>query len=278
VCECGCKDVGGRQGLASRLVIAGAASLLAACAGRDVMAPLGRAPEQRQPAVAVTRGVHAVERGDTLYAIAWQHGLDYRDLARWNGVPAPYTIYPGQQLRITRPAELPPMPPVQTPAPAASGQSGEHRPATSREAPPSTERRLARPGASASGVADVNAAVKAWAWPARGKLVATFGRSGGKGIDIAAERGAAVSAAAPGRVVYSGSGLRGYGRLIIIKHNKRYLSAYAHNERLHVKEGDDVVSGQRIADMGSSGSKSVKLHFEIRRDGKPVDPIRYLPR
>jgi lipoprotein NlpD len=121
-------------------------------------------------------------------------------------------------------------------------------------------------------------AVKSWRWPVRGKIVGHFGTTGGKGIDIAGRRGTAIKAAAPGHVVYSGSGLRGYGKLIIVKHNKRYLSAYAHNERLHVKEGDTVKGGQRIAEMGDSDAKSVRLHFEIRRDGQPVNPTRYLPR
>ena len=112
----------------------------------------------------------------------------------------------------------------------------------------------------------------------KGKVIGRFNKAGGNGIDIAGRRGTAIKAAAPGRVVYSGSGLRGYGKLIIVKHNKRYLSAYAHNDRLHVKDGDTVQGGQRIAEMGNSGAKSVRLHFEIRRDGKPVDPTRFLPR
>jgi lipoprotein NlpD len=260
--------------------IAGATFLLAACTGADVVAPLGRAPERRA-STPVAQGLHAVERGETLYGIAWQHGLDYRDLARWNAVPEPYTIYPGQELRITRPEKLPSLPRSKAPAASPPGRAPAEKPRTSRESAPKALRSSAPSGATTphgSAAADDAGPVAAWAWPARGKIVATFGRSGGKGIDIAGERGAAISAAAPGRIVYSGSGLRGYGRLIIIKHNKRYLSAYAHNERLHVKEGDVVVSGQRIADMGSSGAKTAMLHFEIRRDGKPVDPIRYLPR
>ena len=112
----------------------------------------------------------------------------------------------------------------------------------------------------------------------KGNIIGAFGKEGGKGIDIAGRRGSAIRAAAPGHVVYSGSGLRGYGKLIIVKHNKRYLSAYAHNDRLHVKEGDTVKIGQRIAEMGDSGAKSVRLHFEIRRDGEPVNPTRFLPR
>jgi lipoprotein NlpD len=119
--------------------------------------------------------------------------------------------------------------------------------------------------------------IGAWRWPTRGEVVGRFGAAGGKGIDISGRAGQEIVASAPGRVVYSGSGLRGYGKLIIIKHNNRYLSAYAHNQKLHVKEGDTVQSGQRIADMGQSDAKRIMLHFEIRRDGKPVDPLKHLP-
>jgi lipoprotein NlpD len=120
--------------------------------------------------------------------------------------------------------------------------------------------------------------VKRWRWPAKGKVVTSFSRSGGKGIDIAGKFGQVIVAASDGSVVYSGSGLIGYGQLIIVKHNKRYLSAYAHNNKILVKEGDTVKGGQRIAEMGRSGSNRAMLHFEIRRDGKPIDPMRYLPK
>jgi lipoprotein NlpD len=120
--------------------------------------------------------------------------------------------------------------------------------------------------------------VKRWRWPAKGKVVTSFSRSGGKGIDIAGKFGQVIVAASDGSVVYSGSGLIGYGQLIIVKHNKRYLSAYAHNNKILVKEGDTVKGGQRIAEMGRSGSNRAMLHFEIRRDGKPTNPVRYLPK
>jgi len=270
------------------------ALLLFACASPGPLAPVGRAPD-RGAGASLTRGAHTVRSGDTLYAIAWRYGLDYRELARWNGIPEPFTIYLGQELRISRPSRIPP-PPRLARAPSAPGETqrgveGRNRApvaapspgtapskvaAPSPEVAPSNRRRSGSPAPAPARSED--APVKAWEWPVRGKVIATFGGPGGKGIDIAGNRGTAVRAAAPGRVVYSGSGLRGYGKLIIVKHNKRYLSAYAHNDRLHVNEGDAVASGQRIAAMGSSDAKRVKLHFEIRRDGKPVDPIRYLPR
>lgn len=248
-----------------------AMTLLAGCTGPTVVAPLGRAPERGVQAPA--QGVHRVESGETLYAIAWRYGLDYRELARWNAIPEPFTIHKGQLLRISRPAVIPEPPrPSVAAAPAVEPREPTPREGRAAPAPRQSSRRAAPPPPRD------DRAVSAWRWPARGKLVGTFGRSGGKGIDIAGTRGAAVVAAAAGRVVYSGSGLRGYGKLIIVKHNKRYLSAYAHNDHLHVREGETVKSGQRIADMGSTDARTVKLHFEIRRDGRPVDPTRFLPR
>ena len=267
-----------------------AAVLLAGCAGPAPVAPVGRAPARDAPAppardvratAPVARGLHTVRRGDTLYSIAWRYGLDYRDVARWNAIPEPFTIRPGQRLRVTRPARLPPMPaPARTtreapPASRSTASRATPAPSPAMRTPSAARRSPAKPGRTQR---PATSPVREWSWPVRGKVVGRFGKKGGKGIDIAGKRGAPVRAAAPGFVVYSGSGLRGYGRLIIVKHDKRYLSAYAHNDRLHVKEGDTVVRGQRIADMGSTGAKSVKLHFEIRRDGKPVDPIRFLPR
>jgi lipoprotein NlpD len=147
--------------------------------------------------------------------------------------------------------------PAAAAAPAARADAGaQHRAQTSRASAPQRV---------------------VWVWPARGRVLRGFAEGGSKGVDIGARLGAPVRAAADGRVVYSGSGLVGYGKLIILKHNNSYLSAYAHNDRLLVKEGDSVVGGQRIAHMGQTGTQEVKLHFEIRRDGKPVDPLKYLP-
>jgi lipoprotein NlpD len=233
--------------------------------------------------------LHRVKRGDSLYSIAWRYGLDYRDLSHWNAIAQPYTIYPRQLLRVSRPDVLPAMPAPQTTR--ARSRTSLRVPSNTK---PVTSTSAAQPAASkkassarvqpnksrSAAVAKTRSqrTVRDWRWPVKGKVIGSFGKAGGKGIDIAGRRGNAIKAAAPGHVVYSGSGLRGYGRLIIVKHNKRYLSAYAHNDRLHVKEGDTVQGGQRIAEMGDSGAKSVRLHFEIRRDGKPVDPTRFLPR
>lgn len=217
---------------------------------------LYRAPNQRWHA-----GYHTIRHGDTLYSIAFQYGFDYRELARWNGIRPPYRIYPGQRLRL-RP---PPASPAPAPVPARKPPA---RTAARAKAPP------ARPPAAADG------APIRWQWPAHGPLGETFSKrgSGRKGIDILGRPGQPVYAAAAGTVVYAGSGLRGYGKLIILKHNDTFFSAYAHNRRIHVKEAQRVKKGQRIADMGSTGAERAKLHFEIRRNGNPVNPLKYLPR
>lgn len=237
--------------------------------------------------------IYTVRRGDTLYSIAWHYGFDFRKLAAWNAIGEPYTIYPGQQLRLTQPPKTvftPPSQPDRQAPPATSGaQSTRARASgTPSRSPPKPGASAAKRNTTASSAGlkkgENRAAkggsvpVKRWQWPARGNVVTTFSRSGGKGIDIAGTFGESIVAASDGEVVYSGSGLIGYGQLIIVKHNKRYLSAYAHNNKILVKEGDPVKGGQRIAEMGRSGSNRALLHFEIRRDGKPIDPLRYLPK
>jgi lipoprotein NlpD len=272
-----------------RLLVCGCVAALSGCtSGTYVDAPIEYDRNAQQRTISVTptarreaglqsKGtrLHRVRRGETLYSIAWNYGLDYRDLARWNLVEAPFTIYPGQPLTLfetaarlkTERAASPAAPQVNhavlSPRPRPKSAHVVARAANQPRAPaPKPER---------------NRPVSQWVWPADGRVIKSFKATGRNGIDIAGKAGQAVRTTAAGRVVYSGSGLRGYGRLIIVKHNKRYLSAYAHNKKLHVAEGDDVTRGQRIAEMGDTGANRVMLHFEIRRDGKPVDPISYLP-
>ena len=268
-------------------------ALLAGCGGSDSVAPVGHS---RVSAPSKPR-LHTVQRGDTVYSIAWRYGLDYRRLAMWNRIREPYTIYPGQMLRLERGASQPVASKSAARAPASTGKSpaapssGSSRKmskgtaATTAKArsPPSSASKqagsattLKKSGKSAA--KGSGGSIKGWSWPTKGKVVTTFSRSGGKGIDIAGNLGQPIVAASGGRVVYSGSGLIGYGQLIIVKHNKRYLSAYAHNNKMLVKEGDTVAGGQRIAEMGRSGANRAMLHFEIRRDGKPIDPMRHLPK
>jgi lipoprotein NlpD len=212
-----------------------------------------------------THTYHIVQRGDSLYTIGWAYGYDYRDLAQWNGLQPPYTLTAGQRVSLVPPSgdktakpKTIAKPPVATPAPKAEG---------------------ARASANVPATKERDANVIAWTWPADGTVIEKFDDDDPlkKGINITGALGQPVRAAAAGRVVYSGSGLVGYGKLIIVKHNDQMLSAYAHNKELLVVEGDVVEAGSQIAEMGSSGANVVMLHFEIRRDGQPVDPLRYLP-
>ena len=267
------------------------------------------APEADKPVA-----THVVKRGETLVGIALQHGLDYRELAAWNNVTNPNRIEAGQVLVLAAPAGMPALAtPITTPL-VQAGPPIEARPLANTPASkvepratkvPFSERALAQMNAADASGSPVGAAPTAeappptpavvptpvpepeksagtdnedvdWMWPAKGKVLVPFTEAA-KGMDIAGRKGAPVLAAAGGRVVYAGAGLRGYGKLVIIKHNNTWLSAYAHNENILVKEQQDVKKGQKIAEMGSSDTDQVKLHFEVRRQGKPVDPARILP-
>jgi lipoprotein NlpD len=273
---------------------------------------------------------YAVKRGDTLYQIALDHGLDYRELAAWNNIENVNVIRVGQVLLLgppggqggvtttplvttapVTPSAGEPRPPA--PAAAASGRPNtptfktepravkvpfseqalahlqQQSAARATSAAIAPEARATAPAASAttpplpprteSGrVPEIDDDNLGWIWPATGKIVAGFSESANlKGIDIAGKAGQPVVASAAGKVVYAGAGLRGYGKLIIVKHNNTFLSAYAHNREIAVKEGQQVAKGQKIAEMGDTDADQVKLHFEIRRRGKPVDPAKFLP-
>lgn len=256
------------------------ATLLSACAKTTVV--------REAPAPSVARpGVTAVvKRGDTLYRIASANGVQARDLAAWNGIPEPYTIYPGQRLKL-----YPGSGSAATSTPVASGKPRSERPAapvagatkqvTSASAakPADTRPAAAKPAAPKTAPAPAESPIK-WRWPADGELISRYvaGEPTKQGIGIAGSSGAAVRAAGDGVVVYSGSGLVGYGELVIIKHNDEWLSAYGHNRTRLVNEGQLVKAGQQIAEMGRSGAPRDMLHFEVRYNGKPVDPLLYLPK
>ena len=207
-------------------------------------------------------GKHQVEKGETLYSIAWRYGRDYRDLATINRISAPYLLKPGEIIRLHVAKNNEPAPKRKWTPPKPKQNSGN-----------SPVRKNVEP------VKVAVAGPLQWRWPAQGKLVGTFSSwTDNKGIDIAAPKGSPVLAAAPGTVVYAGDGLIGYGNLVIIKHDAQYLSAYAHNQRILVSEKDNVKVGAKIAEIGSTGSKNVKLHFEIRKNGNPVNPLNYLPK
>ncbi|MDE2309059.1 MAG: peptidoglycan DD-metalloendopeptidase family protein [Xanthomonadaceae bacterium] len=252
------------------------------------------------PRTSIPGGYYVVVRGDTLYSIAFRNGVDFRDLAQWNAIAAPYTIWPGQRLTLSppgnaaiahdagrRPARSAPVfVPVRTPSPASSAATAPERhavapakpatPATSATAVAAPVRRAAPPVAGGGASRTVSGVI--WRWPAEGSVITRF-QSGDAipGIEIAGKSGDPVRAAADGVVVYSGNGLVGYGELVIIKHSDSFLSAYGHNRKRLVKEGERVTAGQEIAEMGSTGASRNELEFQIRKDGNPVDPLSYLP-
>ncbi|HZT62393.1 MAG TPA: peptidoglycan DD-metalloendopeptidase family protein [Burkholderiales bacterium] len=320
-----------------------ACALLAACVSayrapvveRNVTRPVPArpaAPEQKPE-------THTVKRGDTLFSIALDNGIDYRELAAWNNLSDPSVLKPGAVLRLRPPpvqqmqpearAQAQPQPdagvqvqPILTPGavevrslgpdqraatepPRAAAEtpraivepkvpaseaaarpellktgpramklpySDENLALLLRQSPPETkaEAVVPLPGAAESDGVD-------WMWPAPGRVLAGFSKGTNKGLDILGKIGDPVVASASGRVVYSGTGLRGYGKLVIIKHNDTFVSAYAHNSKVLVKEGQSVAKGQKIAEIGNSDSPQVKLHFEIRRFSEPVDPLKFLP-
>jgi lipoprotein NlpD len=197
------------------------------------------------------RETYTVKRGDTLYAIAWRHKLDWQDLARWNGIRGDYVIHPGQVLKLV----------------PSRGRASRPRPSST-----STARQ------TAPARAPIAAPVQ-WQWPVSGGTATLTSRpNGGQGLTVSGQLGAEIHAAAAGRVVYTGSGLLGYGQLVILKHNETYLSAYGHTQSVAVREGDAVVAGQRIATMGAGPQGEAMLYFEIRVNGTPGNPLSFLPR
>ncbi|MDR6679790.1 lipoprotein NlpD [Pseudomonas psychrotolerans] len=275
------------------------ALLLTGCSTSGSRAPVVERGDSRGGVPQVTSGQYRVKRGDTLFSIASRNGWEWRALAAQNGLSAPYVIHVGQVIRfgsgstatasgssriIRRPATVATGPasghPVATPVPTSPPVTSNTSAATPvvtanlPEAPPPTPVTPAQ-----TPTRDVPQSAAGWAWPTKGTLISRFSASStlNKGIDIAGQEGQPVMAAADGTVVYAGNGLRGYGELVIIKHSETYVSAYGHNRRLLVREGERVKIGQTIAEMGSTGTDRVKLHFEIRRQGKPVDPLQFLP-
>jgi lipoprotein NlpD len=271
--------------------------LLHGCAGRTAPAPVILLNSQvTDGSEEFTQDTYKVQKGDTLFAVAWYTGNDYRDLAKYNNLSAPYTIFPGQILSVTPPkntATTRTIPKVKTKRstdPTTLNKSKKVVDRKKTEAYVEDEKVVSpqkvttvknlSPSVKKTAPTSFPDKVKRWVWPANGKLVGTFSKaeSGNKGIDIAGARGSNVVAAADGKVVYSGNALRGYGNLVIIKHTDTFLSAYAYNDTIVVKEREWVSAGQKIATMGNSGTDSVKLHFEVRYRGKSLNPMTYLPK
>jgi lipoprotein NlpD len=297
--------------------------LVAACASRPTSAPVvdhGTSPAAKSSTTAgMARGTHVVKQGETLYSIALEHGVDYRELARWNGLNDASRIRVGQSLQLS-----PSSAGTQAGATAAKGvEIGNAREKGGVETRPLDSGTLAAqgggdgstktspkalrlpyskenvamlsggPGATPSTVTSTPTSTVAttaaqpaptapqgalgFVWPAKGKVLNGFAEPNSKGVDIGGQPGDPVVAAAAGRVMYTGTGIRGYGKLIVIKHEDGYNSVYAHNRSILVKEGQSVARGERIAELGATDSDRPKLHFEIRKSGKPVDPMKYLP-
>ncbi len=288
-----------RMGLSSfkLLMIGIAIATLAGCASSSSSSGVRVVERAKAPVnPTVTTGQYVVKRGDTLFSIAFRYGWDFKALAARNNIPEPYTIHPGQSIRFDGRSSTAGAPVGASVAGSTSvvSQSGSSSSSSSRTIV--TRRPLTPVPGSVTGPANATTATpitptptpvpagqrspSGWAWPANGVLIGKFASNSSlnKGIDIAGELGQPVFAASDGSVVYAGSGLRGYGELIIIKHSETYVSAYGHNRRLLVREGQQVKAGQAIAEMGSTGTDRVKLHFEIRSQGKPVDPLQFLPR
>jgi len=225
-------------------------------------------------------GNHSVKSGDTLITIAWLYGRDYLELAEINRIPPPYHIYPGQRISLA--------------VPDGYTRNTEQYKDAQRQASSATRKPTKKPVKS-GGSSRINKKIHSpeklvyksqrtpeakWIWPHPGPIIDLFTTTGdiNKGVDIAGKKGDPIKAAASGEVVYAGSGLLGYGNLVIINHSERFLSAYAHNSIVLVSEGETIEQGQKIAELGSTGASKPKLHFEIRKDGKPVDPLSYLPK
>ena len=269
---------------------------LSACSSRQAPAPVvdiqASVPLKDRVKTSIKGTEYIVKKGETLYSIAWRADVDVRTIAKLNNISSPFRIYPGQKLRLTKKSSK------------ASRSKGWTKKSNKSSGKTSTKERkkavaqkkkqeygktvsgqkVNKKGAATTKANSTNGQfsqkVKRWQWPFKGKVIKTFSstRQGSKGIDIAGRRGDKIRAAAAGKVVYVGNALRGYGNLIIIKHNEDYLSAYAHNDKLLVKEQQQVKVGQVIAEMGDSGSDRVMLHFEVRFRGKSVNPLKYLPR
>lgn len=274
------------------LAIVAVMGLLSGCAGSGFLAPVEEA--RRDPPASYT-----VVRGDTLHGIAWRYGLDYRQVADWNRLANPDLIYPGQRIRLRPPSyegrtqapptvarrDRPPEKSSGTPLLSSASSIADSQ-SRSPQARPDAGHSLSRPKPSASTqkrqpTADRERRVGqlVWRWPVQGKIVRHYQPDvpGRKGIHIGGQQGQVIKAASPGQVVYSGNGLPGYGRLIIVKHTDTLLSAYGYLERILVNEGDNVEVGQPIAEMGTNSENHPALHFEIRQNGDPVDPLQFLP-
>ena len=255
---------------------------LVSCAGPKRPAPVVVLNSQHYPEAERKLTNYTVKAGDTLYAIAWYTGNDYRDIAKWNSLSEPYNIYPGQSLNLQSSERV--LKKLRT-VNNTTGQTSKHKPKMSIDQKDSqaycnceSDVNNTKGVVSKPKINGFPQRVEKWIWPAQGRieLSNSNGQTTQTGVDIYSNQGSEVVAAASGKVVYAGNALRGYGNLIIIKHTESFLSAYAHSDRILVSEREWVSAGQEIAKMGDTGTTRVKLHFEIRYRGKAVEPMKYL--
>ena len=256
---------------------------LVACSGRKSPAPVaelyqGKTFRDVQKS-SYNSHIYIVEKGDTLFTISWKSGQDYRDIAKFNNIRPPYNIFPGQRLTLKKPSVS-----IVKKSNKHTGQSSKSK--TNQVVDPPKKQAYGdsnatvKKGVVASSSSEFPSKITAWLWPTKNSVASGFSNTehGNKGLDFSGTLGSPILAAAAGKVVYTGDALRGYGKLVIVKHSDSFLSAYAHNDSILVKEQQWVRAGQKIATMGNSGSDSVKLHFEVRYKGQSIDPLRYLPK
>jgi lipoprotein NlpD len=262
--------------------------LLPACSSSHGPAPVSYAQSRQVVKGSLQADTYQVKKGDTLFSIAFRAGMDYRNLARLNRIAEPYTIYVGQVLVVGKDQGYKTA--VRGPVLADKSANKNYSNPVKSKTPLKTSKVVAQQNQTRYGQiqqveepekidkSTINGNVSQWLWPVKGPILARFSHQehGNKGLDIGGAVGTPIKAAAAGQVVYAGNALRGYGNLVIIKHNDDFLSAYAHNHRLLVKERDSVSAGQLIAEMGNTDAERVQLHFEIRFRGQSVDPLKYL--
>ena len=262
-------------------------ALLVSCASRKGPAPI--ADIENAPGVytdqyrnTLAGDIYTVKKGETLYSIAFRAGIDFRQLAQMNGIKRPYSIFPGQQIKLKPGIRVPTQnsPTKQTVIANATTQKNNKKTIANEKSEEYGKKQQDQKDKKLVKKDPFPNKVRKWRYPSEGKIIETYSarENGNKGLDFGGNAGDPIKAAADGKVVYAGSALRGYGNLVIVKHNNDYLSAYAHNRVLKVKEQDWVKAGQVIAEMGKSGSDTVRLHFEIRFRGRSVNPLKYLPK
>lgn len=249
--------------------------VLASCSSRKTPAPVieveGAIPLSNKIKNSIKATEYIVKKGETLYSISWRSGIDVRDIAKWNNITTPYQIFPGQKIKLINQLRSP----VKKSLQKSNGNIDKIKVV---KKPIAQKKNPAYGGIVDKKSIDLNQKVRRWKWPTKGKVITYFSSQQqiSKGINIAGKRGQPVWSTADGKVVYAGDALSGYGKLIIVKHNEDYLSAYAHNDRILVKEQQTVKAGDEIAKMGSTDTDKVMLHFEVRFRGKSVDPMKYL--